>query len=185
MDANSALIVILVGEVAMMALLPWCGGLSDRLGRRPMWWFSLIGLFIAAVPMYMLIGTGFTGAIIGFAVLGLLYIPQLSTISATFPAIFPTHVRFAGFAVTYNVFTAAFGGTAAPLNEWAVEQTGFLEFPAVYVMFGCIIGMVAVHFLKETAGASLHGQQIPESESEDYGAGAVAAETTALDSADR
>lgn len=185
MDANPALIVILVGEVGMMALLPWCGALSDRVGRRPMWWFSMVGLFIAAIPMYMLIGTGFTGAIIGFAVLGLLYIPQLSTISATFPAIFPTHVRFAGFAVTYNVFTAAFGGTAAPLNEWAVDTTGFIEFPAAYMMFGCVIGMVAVFFLKETAGASLNGKQIPESEPEDYSAEAVAAETIALDEAGR
>ncbi|HIZ98161.1 MAG TPA: hypothetical protein H9805_06220 [Candidatus Janibacter merdipullorum] len=60
----------------------------------------MIGLFVFALPMYMLIGAGFAGAVVGFAVLGLLYIPQLSTISATFPAIFPAHVRFASFAVT-------------------------------------------------------------------------------------
>ena len=185
MAENPALVVILVGEVAMMALLPWCGSLSDRIGRKPMWWFSTIGLFVFALPMYMLIGTGFTGAVIGFAVLGLLYIPQLSTISATFPAIFPAHVRFAGFAVTYNVFTAIFGGTAGTVNEAVVDRTGFLEFPATYMMGACVIGMVGAYILKETAGASLTGTDIPESEPEDYGAEVIAAEDAAMDAAGR
>src|SRR5699024_9230529 len=122
---------------------------------------------------------------IGFAVLGLLYIPQLSTISATFPAMFPTQVRFAGFAVTYNVFTAIFGGTAAPLNEKVVSATGFLQFPAVYLMFGCLFGMAALLFMKETAGASLHGTDIPESEPEDYGTDVIELEARALDACGR
>ncbi len=185
MDETPALLVIVIGEVAMMALLPFCGHLSDVIGRRKMWWTSMIGLFIMSVPMYYLIGTSFTGAIIGFAVLGLLYIPQLSTISATFPAMFPTQVRFAGFAVTYNVFTAIFGGTAAPLNEKVVSATGFLEFPAVYLMFGCLFGMAALLFMKETAGASLHGTDIPESEPEDYGTDVIELESRALDACGR
>ncbi len=185
MEATPALLVILVGEVVMMCLLPFCGHLSDIVGRRPMWWTSMIGLFLLSLPMYFLIGTSFTGAIIGFTVLGLLYIPQLSTISATFPAMFPTQVRFAGFAVTYNVFTALFGGTAAPLNEKVVSATGFLEFPAVYLMFGCAIGMVASYFLKETAGCSMHGTEVPQSEPEDYGTGPIEAEAKALDAVGR
>ncbi|GAA4519263.1 MFS transporter [Brachybacterium paraconglomeratum] len=185
LTSNESLMVILVGEIAMMAVIPFCGSLSDRIGRKKLWWFSMVGLFVMALPMYMLMGQGFGLAIVGFAVLGLLYIPQLSTISATFPAMFPAHVRFAGFAVTYNVITSIFGGTAAPLNEAVVESTGFLEFPAVYVMLGCVVGMVALLFLKETAGASLHGTGIPESEPEDYGIEAMRAEDEALDAAGR
>ncbi|MBA4085166.1 MFS transporter [Janibacter terrae] len=185
LDANKSLIVILVGELIMMALLPFCGHYSDIIGRRRMWWFSMIGLFVFALPMYWLMGRSFVGALIGFAVLGLLYIPQLSTISATFPAMFPAHVRFAGFAVTYNVFTAAFGGTAAPVNEAVVGRTGFLEFPALYMMIACVIGMVALLFLKETAGASLHGTDIPQSGPEDYGSDAIADEVAAMDAVGR
>ncbi|MFE5776713.1 MFS transporter [Brachybacterium sp. NPDC056505] len=185
MSANQSLATILIGEVIMMALLPFCGGLSDVIGRKKMWWTSMIGLFVMALPMYYLMGQGFLWAIIGFAVLGLLYIPQLSTISATFPAMFPAHVRFAGFAVTYNFFTSVFGGTAAPINEAVVSATGFLEFPAVYVMFGCLFGIVALFFLKETAGASLVGTDVPESQREDYGVEAITAETQALDDCGR
>ena len=65
-----------------------------------------------AIPLFMLMGTGVVGAIIAFAILGLLYAPQLATISATFPAMFPTQVRFAGVRLGYNVSTSLFGGTA-------------------------------------------------------------------------
>ncbi len=41
-------------------------------------------------------GHGFGWAVVSFVILGLLYIPQLATISATFPAMFPTPVRYAG-----------------------------------------------------------------------------------------
>src|SRR5690606_30104690 len=89
LSADAALIVPIVGMLFMMLLIPFAGALSDRVGRKPMWWFSLIGLFVCVVPLYLLMATGFSGAIFGFVLLGLLYVPQLATISATFPAMFP------------------------------------------------------------------------------------------------
>lgn len=109
LTTDGSLALIIVGELCMMAIIPFAGKLSDHIGRKPMWAISMIGLFVAAIPLYMLMGTGFVGALVGFAVLGILYVLQLSTISATFPAMFPTHVRYAGFAITYNVSTALFG----------------------------------------------------------------------------
>ncbi|MDR2281128.1 MAG: MFS transporter [Gordonia sp. (in: high G+C Gram-positive bacteria)] len=156
--------VVLIGQVLMMLMIPVFGRWSDSTGRKPMWWASLIGLFVFALPMYWLMGQGFAWAIVGFVVLGLLYIPQLATISATFPAMFPTHVRYAGFAISYNVSTAAFGGTAPLVNDWVVGDTGWHLFPAAYMMGACVIGMVALYFLKETAGASLRGTDIPSAE---------------------
>src|SRR5690606_12884469 len=135
--------------------------LSDRVGRKPMWWFSLIGLFLMVVPLYKLMAVSMAGAVLGFAALGLLYAPQLATISATFPAMFPTHVRFAGFAIAYNVSTSLFGGTAPALNSWLIERTGDELMPAYYMMAACLIGMVVVRFMVETAGASLRGTQVP------------------------
>lgn len=161
MSANSALTLILIGQLVMAALLPFSGRWSDRVGRKPLWWFSLGGLFVAAIPMYLLIGTGFAGALIGFAVLGTLYVLQLSTISSTFPAMFPTQVRFAGFAITYNLATAVFGGTAPAINEALINATGSLLVPAFYMMAACVIGAAALPFTRETAGLSLRGTDVP------------------------
>ncbi|MEU0506780.1 MFS transporter [Nocardia sp. NPDC005998] len=154
--------MMLIGQLVMMIVLPLFGRLSDRVGRRPLWLVSLVGLAVLAVPMYWLMGQGTGWAITGFIVLGLLYVPQLATISSTFPAIFPTHVRYAGFALGYNVATAAFGGTAPLVNEAAIESTGWSLFPAAYMVGASLIGLVAWSFLRETAGTSLRGTAVPD-----------------------
>ncbi|WP_019925956.1 MFS transporter [Nocardia sp. BMG111209] len=153
--------MVLIGQLVMALVLPLSGGLSDYFGRRPMWLVSLVGLAVLAIPMYWLMGKATGWAITGFVVLGLLYVPQLSTISATFPAIFPTHVRQAGFALSYNVATAVFGGTAPLLNEWVIDRTHWTLFPAYYMVAACLIGLIAWTFLRETAGASLRGTEVP------------------------
>ncbi len=161
MSDSATTAMVLIGELSMMCVLPFSGALSDRVGRRPMWLVSLIGLAVLAVPLYWLMGRGMVWAVAGFVVLGLLYVPQLSTISATFPAIFPTQVRYAGFALGYNVSTAAFGGTAPLINQWVIDRTDWILFPAFYTVGACLIGLVAWLFLRETAGASLRGTDVP------------------------
>ncbi len=161
LSTQQALIVPIIGMLFMMVLLPFAGALSDRVGRKPLWWFSLVGLFLLVIPLYHLMDASFLGAILGFAALGLLYAPQLATISATFPAMFPTPVRFAGFAIAYNVSTSLFGGTAPAVNSWLIGRTGDPTIPAYYMMGACLIGMVALFFTIETAGHSLRGSHIP------------------------
>jgi MFS transporter, MHS family, proline/betaine transporter len=155
LSTDEALVVPIIGMLFMMLLLPFAGALSDRIGRKPLWWFSLVGLFILVVPLYKLMSTGVPGAIAGFMLLGLLYVPQLATISATFPAMFPTQVRFAGFAIAYNVSTSLFGGTAPVFNSWLIRVTGMELMPAYTMMAACVVGAVALLFLAESAGKSL------------------------------
>ncbi|WP_280485131.1 MFS transporter, partial [Nocardia cyriacigeorgica] len=160
LDESTTTTMMLIGQLVMMVCIPFFGGLSDRVGRRPLWLVSLVGLAVLAVPMYWLMGVGTGWAVLGFVVLGLFYIPQLATISATFPAIFPTHVRYAGFALGYNVSTAVFGGTAPLVNEAVIESTGWSLFPAFYMIGATLIGLVAWAFLRETAGAAIRRNEV-------------------------
>lgn len=164
MTETSALVAIVIGQAVMAITLPFIGRLSDRTGRRPMWLFSTCATAIAAVPMYALMGKSSLGAVIGFLVIGLLYAPQLATISATFPAMYPTAVRFAGVALAYNVSTAAFGGTSPLVNTELIKATGIDIFPAYYTVGACVIGFIASWFLIETKGESLRGTEIPGTE---------------------
>ncbi|BDT88495.1 general substrate transporter Major facilitator superfamily protein [Nocardia cyriacigeorgica] len=167
LDESTTTTMMLIGQLVMMVCIPFFGGLSDRVGRRPLWLFSLVGLTVLAVPMYWLMGVGTGWAVLGFVVLGLFYIPQLATISATFPAIFPTHVRYAGFALGYNVSTAVFGGTAPLVNEAVIESTGWSLFPAYYMIGATLIGLVAWAFLRETAGTSIRGTEVPDASTDE------------------
>ena len=161
LSTDMSLVVPIIGMLAMMVFVPFAGRLSDRVGRKPLWWVSLIGLFIMVVPMFMLMSTGVVGAIIGFAVLGLLYVPQLATISAMFPAMFPTQVRFAGFAIAYNVSTSIFGGTAPAVNEWLVAESGNNLWPAFYMMIAVVVGAIALLKVPETTRCPINGTEIP------------------------
>ncbi len=161
MSSGETDMLVIIGQVAMMVVIPFAGILSDRIGRKPVWWMSISGLFVLAAPMFALMAQGFAPAIIGFTVLGLVYVLQLGTISATFPAMFPCHVRYAGFAIAYNVSTAAFGGTAPAVNEWLIGVTGSNLVPAFYLMGACVVGAAALYFVPETAGASLRGRGVP------------------------
>jgi MHS family proline/betaine transporter-like MFS transporter len=161
MTENMSLLVPLIGMLAMMVFLPFAGTFSDKVGRKNVWWFSLIGIFVAAIPMFLLMTHGTAGALIGFSVLGLLYVPQLATISATFPAMFPTRVRYAGMAIAYNVSTSIFGGTAPMVNQRLIGQTGNRLVPAYYMMAVCAVGALALFFVTETTGCWLRGRGIP------------------------
>ena len=81
MAETPALLVVILGQVGMMAVVPLSGRLSDRLGHRPMWWVSLVGLFVPAVPAYLLIAQSFALALVGFGVLGLLFVPETARCS--------------------------------------------------------------------------------------------------------
>ncbi|MGY3565245.1 MFS transporter [Sinomonas sp. RB5] len=159
---QTVLVIMFVAQFVMMLVIPFAGALSDRVGRKPMWYASLIGLFVMAIPMFMLMAHGFWWALVGFAVLGLLFIPQLATISATFPAMFPAHVRYAGFAITYNISTSLFGGTAPLYNQAGIDALHNPLFPAFSMMLACVVGLISVRFMRETVGASLRGTELPE-----------------------
>jgi MHS family proline/betaine transporter-like MFS transporter len=163
LNQAQALYVPIVGMLFMMFFLPLAGMLSDRVGRKPLWWISLIGLTVLAIPAHQLMSAGPWSAGLGFILLGLFYVPQLATISATFPAMFPTPVRFAGLAIAYNISTSLFGGFAPAFNSWLVGKTGDLLVPAYLMMGACLVGMAALPFVTETAGCSLRGDGVPGS----------------------
>ena len=161
LNSSDADLLVILGQVAMLAFLPIAGAMSDRVGRKPMWAGSFIGLIVLSVPMFLLIGQGFWPAVVGFAVLGIVYVAQLATISATFPAMFPSQVRYGGMAIGYNISTALFGGTALYVNDALIKLFNNDLMPAYYMIAASIVGLISLKFVIETAGCSVRGTQIP------------------------
>src|SRR5699024_6383187 len=72
--------------------------------------------------------------------------------------LFFTNVRYGGLAVTYNISTSLFGGTAPLIVTWLVNTTGSNLAPSFYVVFASLIGIVVVTlFLRNTSGKPLRG----------------------------
>jgi MHS family proline/betaine transporter-like MFS transporter len=161
-ESNMTLVLI---QLVMIALIVPLGALSDRIGRKPLLVTASIGFVLLSVPAVQLMqSAGLLGQIVGIGTLGLLLVMLLSTISSTLPALFPTSVRYSGFAIGYNLSTAVFGGTAAVANEALIGATGNSLVPGWYLMAAGVIGLISVLTFKETAGRSLRGNVIPGSD---------------------
>lgn len=160
--ANWTLVAI---QVLMMVVIAPIGALSDRIGRKPVLIAASLGFTLLSIPAVMILQQGTVWAnLLGIGILGLCLVAVTSTISSTMPALFPTSVRYSGFAIGYNFSTAIFGGTAGAMNTWLVEATGNPLVPGFYLCAAGVIGVLTVLTFHETAGRSLRGNVIPGSD---------------------
>jgi MHS family proline/betaine transporter-like MFS transporter len=164
-ESNFTLVILLA---TMMIVITPLGRLTDSIGRKPVLYTSAIGFIVLSVPAFLLIqAEGIGQQVLGLGIIALLQVMLQSCVSATLPAIFPTQVRFSGFAIGYNISTAIFGGTTAAVNTFVIQKTGFELFPAVYLVAAGIIGLIGIHFFNETAGRPIDGTTPPGSEDEE------------------
>ncbi|WP_139418106.1 MFS transporter [Agromyces laixinhei] len=162
MDATTSGLMLVGVQLVMMAVIVPLGALTDRIGRRPLLITASIGFVVLSVPAVMLLDTGVLALqILGISIFGLMLVMLLCNISATLPALFPTPVRLAGFALGYNIATSLLGGTAGLANQALIDATGSTLIPGFYLTIAGIIGLVAVLTFNETAGRSLRGDVVP------------------------
>jgi MHS family proline/betaine transporter-like MFS transporter len=93
--------------------------------------------------------------VIGFLIMGLLLACMLAVIASTFPAMFPTRVRYGAMAIGYNVSTAAFGGTVGLITETLISATGNNNIPAFYLIIAGVIGLVPILLVPETVAVPM------------------------------
>lgn len=151
--------VILIGIMfAMMLVITPIGALSDRVGRKPILIAAASGFVLLAWPAFWLMSQGSMLLVtLGLAVPGLLLVMLLGTLPATLPAMFSTRTRYGGFAVSYNVSTSLFGGTAPLAITWLVAMTGNNFMPAFYLIVAAAIALLPIFALRETARRRLRG----------------------------
>jgi MFS transporter, MHS family, proline/betaine transporter len=80
-----------------------------------------------------------------------LLVVMLAVIGSTFPAMFPTRVRYGSFAIGYNVSTSLFGGTCGVIVTALIQSTGNKDWPAFYLMIAAGIAIVPILRIPETA----------------------------------
>ena len=80
----------------------------------------------------------------------------LGPLAAVFASLFPTHLRFSGMALSYNLALALFGGTAPWVATWLVAETGQIIAPAYYLMVMSVVGLVSAIALRSIQPA--HGR---------------------------
>ncbi|KAA9163290.1 MHS family MFS transporter [Amycolatopsis acidicola] len=153
---TSALLTNAAAIVTLAVLLPIFSIAVDRIGRKPMLFAGAVWLVLAAYPAFKLAASGsFAGAYFGQLLIAIGSALTASACFVTVLELFPTAVRGAGHAISYNLGNALFGGTAPLIAEALISGFGSPIAPAFYVLLIAALGIVVIAFTPETKNVRL------------------------------
>ncbi|HWC24481.1 MAG TPA: MFS transporter [Flexivirga sp.] len=156
LDETRSFVATTIALLTYVGFIILTGALSDRFGRRRVL-LSASALFILfTVPAFMLLAShSFAVIVIVEVLLGAMLTLNDGTLPSFLSELFPTHVRYSGFAISFNLSNALFGGTAPFMATLLISVTHSKLAPAWYLMGAATVSMVAVLLARETAHRNL------------------------------
>ena len=155
-DAASASLITTITLVVYIGFIFLSGRISDRFGRKRMLIGACVGFIVFTVPAFMLLGTlNFWTILIVELVMCLILTVNDGTLSSYLTETFPTDVRYSGFALSFNLANAIFGGSASYISFWLISVTGSDIAPAWYMVGIACIALVAMILSHEHTGKDL------------------------------
>jgi MHS family proline/betaine transporter-like MFS transporter len=146
------LLVTASSLVVISIAIPYMGRLSDRVGRKKVIAGAATAMAIAAIPCYLLIGTGSVPlAIVGACLMAVIFAGHTAVIHILLVELFPTRVRYCAYGLGYNVSSALFGGAAPLLLTYLITQTGNVYWPAFYAVITAVGTLIAVSRVHDRA----------------------------------
>ncbi|WP_317159639.1 MFS transporter [[Mycobacterium] appelbergii] len=155
-DTSDILWWLLVAHTVHLVAIPTVGRLSDRYGRRSVYFVGAIGAACWGFIAYPMMDTGnyllVTGAItLGLVIHALMYAPQ----PAIMAEMFPTRMRYSGVSLGYQVTSIVAGSLAPIIAVWLLREFDSSVPIAVYLAAAAAVTLVAVFFARETKGIDL------------------------------
>ncbi|ROQ60394.1 MHS family alpha-ketoglutarate permease-like MFS transporter [Rathayibacter sp. PhB152] len=140
-----------IGLVLLVIIVPVCGYLSDRLGRRRIFPIvGAIGMIVLFFPLLLLLEQPGFGVYILVAASGWVVLGIWQSVYPTIQAeLFPAAVRVSGIGFAHQIVIAVFGGTA-PLIATALVGAGQPLLVAVYMIVIVAISLAVYFTLPET-----------------------------------
>jgi len=146
-DKARVLNAVSAATLVATILIPLMGWLSDRVGRKTLYFAGTAAIIAFSFPYFQLLAFRSVGwlnvaTIIG---LGILWAPITAVLGTLFSEIFRTGVRYTGVTLGYQMGAALAGGTA-PLVATALLQAYHQSYApiAVYMMGTGLVSLLAV-----------------------------------------
>jgi len=149
---EAALWLSTIAAVAVIAVTPVVGLLSDRFGRKPA--LVLLALMAAGLPISMftmMAGAGAAQALIGAVVLALVAGGVSAVGAIACGEQFTEHSRASGLGLGYTVATAIFGGLTPWIAQVLLDRTGAPEVPGIMIAAVAIAVLPVFVMMRETA----------------------------------
>ena len=156
MDPTQSSMITTISLIAYIAFIFGSGHLSDKFGRKKMLITASVSFVVLTVPAFMMLNTGDFLIVL---VVELLMCACLTindgTLASYLTETFPTEVRYSGFALSFNMANAIFGGTTALISTSLIAATGSNMAPAWYMVAIAAVALVAMLLSRENSGKEL------------------------------
>jgi metabolite-proton symporter len=145
LSAKGALIVTLCVGISNFVWLPVMGGVSDRIGRRPILLASTVLSLATSYPaLVWLTASPSFSRLLGVELwLSFLYASYNGAMIVFLTEFMPAEVRATGFSLAYSLATAIFGGFTPAICTYLIHATGNRAMPGVWLSFAAAMGLAA------------------------------------------
>ncbi|MFE3175291.1 MFS transporter [Amycolatopsis sp. NPDC059090] len=147
---------VLVGAAAELLLIPLFSQLSDRIGRKQVYLTGAVLTGVLAFPYFtVLTHSGhamiFLAIIVSLVAHSMQYGPQAALIGESFP----THLRYGGAGLGYQLASVFAGGPAPLLAVWLLHTTGTPYSISIYIVASVVVTVLCVIALPDRSKADI------------------------------
>ena len=147
--------LLMCSAISLAITIAISGKYIDIVGRRIwlIWTTFGVAIFGLALPYFLDNGTTtslFWFLMIGMGLIGMGYGPLASFL----PELFPTHARYSGASLTYNI-SGLFGASVAAIIALPLNANYGLKGVGIYLTLNAVLSLIGLWFITETRDRQL------------------------------
>jgi len=152
---------VLVGATVELAAIPLFSHLSDTYGRKRIYTLGAVAIGVFAFPYFFVLTHGsaamiFVVVVVSMIIHAMMYGPQAAMIGESFP----THLRYGGAGLGYQLASVFAGGPAPLIATWLLHETGTPYSVSIYIVIAAVITVICCRALADRSRADIDDEAI-------------------------
>ena len=150
------LTALLAATVLSFVMVPLCGHLSDRIGRKRMYLIGAVTMGVWGFVYFALLNTAlpgliFLGILLSLVPHDMMWGPQAALIAECFTP----RLRYSGFSLGFHLSSITAGGPAPLIATALLAATGSGYVIALYILFCAVVSITSTIFLPDYTNSDI------------------------------